>query len=421
MTKNNGKNIFIIGNSATEYSLAQKFSTLEEVGKIFVAPGNDAMKEFCTIVDIREDNPQELLEFALENAIDLTIASSEKSIKSDVASLFQENHQMIFAPSVASANICTSKAAGKKFMYKNRISCPKFAIFDKASLAIDYVKNSRMPIVIKTDEHQEGKGVLVCQSFSIAQAFINDLFDSGEKKVIIEDFILGHEFSFYVITDGYKALPLGSVANYKYSLEGNGGLITPGVGAFVPDYKISKQVEKKILQQIIYPTLNTLARSHTPYVGVLGVDCIMTSQDYLYAIEFNSFLQTPDSQGILTILEEDLYQLMHACAIGSFADDYEKLTISDAYAVSCVLSTGKRECSIIYGLDELDESTQVAHFNTRKNEYLEYETTKGGRTLVLTRTAKTLSRATETLYDEISLINFEGMKYRKDIAEKLKD
>lgn len=420
MTNNHGKNIFIVGNSATEYSLAQKFSGLEGVEKVFVAPGNEAMKEFCTIVDIREDNPKELLEFALENAIDLTVASSEKAIKSDIASLFQSNHQMIFAPSAQSANICTSKAAGKKFMYKNRISCPKFAIYDKASLALDYAKNSRMPIVIKTDEHQEGKGVMVCQSISIAQAFINDIFESGEKKVIIEDFVLGHEFSFYVITDGYKALPLGSVANYKYSLEGNGGLITPGIGAFVPDYKISKQVEKKILQQIIYPALNTLARNHTPYVGILGVDCIMTSQDHIYAIEFNSFLQTPDSQGILTILDENLYDVMHACAIGSFADDYETIDISDNYAVSCVLSTIKKECTIIYGLDELDEETQLAHFNTRKNEYLEYET-KGDRTLVVTRTAKTLSRATETLYDEISLINFEGMKYRKDIAESIKE
>lgn len=420
MSEKLNKKILIIGNSAVEYSLAQKFSQLEEVEKVFVASGNDAMSEFCTVVDIREDNVQELLEFVLENGIDMTIVSSEKAIKNDIATVFQENNQMIFAPTLQSAEICISKSAGKKFMYKNRIPCPKFAIFDKASMAIDYVKNARMPIVVKTDDHQGSKGIMVCNSFSIAKSCVEELFESGEKKVIIEDFIFGHEFSFYVVTDGYKALPIGSVANYKYSLEGNGGLVTSGMGSFVPDYKISKQLEKRLLQQVIYPTLNHLARSHTPYVGIFGVDCILTPQDQFYVIEFNSFLQAPDCQGILALINENLYNIFEACVIGSFADDYEKIDIDDKYAVSCVLSSGKNENGIIYGLDDLDDETQVAHFNTRKNPYLEYET-KGDRTLVITRTARTLSRAIDTMYEEISLINFDGMKYRKDIGDKVKD
>lgn len=420
MSEKLNKNILIIGNSAVEYSLAQKLSMLDEVEKVFVAPGNDAMAEFATVVDIREDNIQELLEFVLENSVDMTIASSEKAIKSDIAALFQTNNQMIFAPTAASANICTSKAFGKKFMYKNHILCPKFAIFDKLAMALDYVKNSRMPVVIKTDEHQGSKGIMICSSFSIAKSYIEELFECGENKVIIEDFIPGHEFSFYVITDGFHALPIGCAATYKYSLEGNGGLVTSGMGAFVPDYKISKQVEKKILQQVVYPTLNNLARNHTPYVGIMGIDFILDSQERFFALEFNSFLQAPECQGILGLMNENLYSLFEACAIGSFADDFVKLDISDSYAVSCVLSSGKNENGIIYGLDDLDEETKVAHFNTRKNPYLEYET-KGGRTLVLTRTAKTLSRALDNLYDEISLINFEGMKYRKDIGEKIKD
>lgn len=420
MTENTTKKILIVGSSAKEYSLAQKLSTHEKVEKVFVAPGNNAMKGFCTVVDIREDNIQELLEFVLENDINLTIASSETAIKSDIATIFQTNNQMIFAPSSYSSNICTSKSAGKKFMYKNRIPCPKFAIFDKASLAVDYAKNSPMPIVVKTDEHVESKRTIVCQSFSIAKSCIEDYFECGEKKVIIEDFIPGHEFSFYVITDGYHALPLGSVANYKYSLEGNGGLLTAGMGAYTPDYKITSQMEKKILQQMIYPTLNTLARHQTPYVGIFGVDCILTSQEEIYAIEFNSFLQTPDCQVILALLNEDLYHLFEACVIGSFADDYRQIDISDNYAVSCVLSSGRKEGSIIYGIDDLDEETQVAHFNTKKNAYLEYETGLG-KTLAITRCAKTLSRAVENLYEEISLIKFDGMKYRKDIAERIKD
>lgn len=407
------KKILIIGADAAAYTLAKKMNEYKEISQVFVAPGNDAINEFCTVVDIRENNIQELLEFVLENDISLTIASSESAIKSDVVSIFQKHNQMIFGPTAESANICLSKSAGKKFMYKTRIPHPKFGIFDKESMALEYVAKSNMPIVLKTDEHQE-KGILVCSAASVARGYIEEAFATGEKKVIIEDYIHGHEFSFYVITDGYHALPLGSVATYKNELEGNGGLITSGMGSYTPDYKISKQTEQKIMQQIIDPTLKTLARQQTPYVGILGVDLIMNENEHLFAIEFNPFLLAPDCQGILALLNENLYNLFQACVIGSFADDFDRLDISDNYAASCTL-LAKKSGEIIHGLDDLDENTQVAHFNTKKNIYLEYETAVG-RNLVLTRTARILSKAVEDLYDELSAFGSD-LKYRKDIAK----
>lgn len=410
-----GKKVFIIGSSPAEYTLAKKLSESDCISEVFAAPGMDAMKEFCTVVDIREQNVQELLEFVLENAIDMTIAASEEAIKNDIATLFQQNHQMIFAPTKDSASICLFKSVGKKFMYKNRIPCSKFGIFDKASLAVDYAKKSNFPIVVKTEENQE-KGVLVCNAFSVAKDFIEDLFENGEKKVIIEDYAYGHEFSFYVITDGYHALPFGSVATYKHELEGNGGLLTSGVGAFAPDYKVSQQVERKIMQNIIYPALNSLAHSHTPYVGILGVDLIMGENEQLSTLKFNSFLQVPDAQVILALLNENIYSLFEACVIGSFADDYNYIEIADKSAVSCVLSS-LGEDKLISGLDEVDEETQLAFFNIRKNQYLEYETKKG-RTLILTKAARVLSKAVSDLYEEIEVVKFDGgMKFRKDIGK----
>lgn len=413
MDKKSEKKVLIIGASAVEYTLAKKMSELPEVSEVFVAPGNDAMKEFCNIVDIRENSTEELIEFVLENAIDLTIASSETAIKNNIVSIFQQHGQMIFAPTQASAAICLNKSTGKKFMYKTKIPCAKFGIFEKSSLAIDYIKNANLPLVIKTDEHQN-KGVLICNSIAVAQRIIEEFFEFGEKKVIIEDYVPGHEFSFYVITDGYHALPLGAVATYKQELEGGGDLITKGMGSYTPDYKISKQVEQKIMGQIIYPALNTLAAQQTPYTGILGIDLVLTENEQIYAIEFNSFLQAPDCQGILALLNENLYHLFQACVIGSFADDYEKLDIADGYAASVVLYS-KKSGEIIKGLDDLDENTQVAHFNTKKNMYLEYETTNG-RTLIFTRTARVLSKAVKDLYEELS--DFKSkLKYRKDIAK----
>lgn len=409
------KNIFIIGASAKEYALAKKLIQSDDVEKIYVAPGNDAMKEFCTCVDIRENNIQELLEFVMENEVDLTIASSEAAIKADIATEFQRNGLMIFAPSAESAEISLYKSVGKKFMYKLRIPSAKFGIFDKPSMALDYARNSRMPIVVKTDEHQGSRGTLVCSAYSVAKSFIEDIFVSGDKKVLVEDFVLGHEFSFYVITDGYHALPMGAVANYKFSLDGDGGLLTSGMGSYAPDYKVSKQIEQRIMNNVIFPTLNTLADSHTPYVGILGLDCVLTPEGHVVALEFNTFFQEHDCQSILALLDENLFKLIEACTIGSFADDYNNIDIADEFAVSCVLSSGKKSGAVISGLDKLDDDTLVAHFNTKKNQYMEFET-RGDRTLIVTKTAKTLSRAKERLYDEVSIIEFDGKKHRKDIC-----
>ncbi|MGN0019075.1 MAG: phosphoribosylamine--glycine ligase [Candidatus Gastranaerophilaceae bacterium] len=415
MKKLNHKNVLIIGNCAKEYAFAKKLSELDYIEKIFVAPGNDAMKEFCECVDIRENSPIELLEFALENNVDLTVVLSEKAIKADVVGFFTDNGQQVFGPTAKSAEICTCKSYGKRFMYKLRVPTPKFGIFEKSNLATDYVRNAELPIVVKTDEFRGINGTLVCGSFDIARAFIDESFLRGEQRIILEDFVYGHEFSFYVITDGYNALPLTSVANYKFDLDGDGGLLTPGMGCFAPDYKISLDNEQFIMNEIIFPALETLAQNETPYVGILGVDAVLTPDGEVVALEFNSSLQEHDCQSVLSLINDDLYLLMQACATGSFADDYSNINISDDFSVSAVLSSGRKSGAIIYGLDNLDESTKIAHFNTRKNKYLEYETV-GGRTLLVTKNAKTISIAVNNLYEELDTITFEGKKYRKDLC-----
>lgn len=415
MRKINRKNVLIIGNCAKEYAFAKKLSETDYIEKVFVASGNDGMKEFCECVDIREDSPIELLEFALQNNVDLTVVLSEKAIKADVVGFFTDNGQQVFGPTAKSAEICTSKSYGKKFLYKLRVPTPKFGIYEKSALAIDYVRNSRMPIVAKTDEFRGVNGTLVCNSFAIARAFIEESFLRGEQKIILEDFVYGHEFSFYAITDGYNALPLTSVANYKFDLDGNGGLLTPGMGCYTPDYKVSLEQENFIMNSIINPALEILAQNETPYVGILGVDAVVTPDGDIVALEFNSSFQEHDCQSVLSLIQDDLFLLMQACATGSFADDYSNINIAEEFSVSAVLSSGRKSGSIIYGLDNIDESTQVAHFNTHKNSYLEYETV-GGRTLLVTRNAKTLSTAVKNLYEDLDLIEFEGKKHRKDLC-----
>lgn len=407
------KKVLIVGNSAKEYALVKKFKNYD--CDIFVLSGNSAISELAECVDIREENAQEILEYVLENAIDLTIVTSEVAIKNNIAELFQTNNQLIFCPTAQSAQFTLSRSAGKRFLYKLRIPTPRFGIFDKLPLAIDYLKNAPMPQVIRADENSNSADRLVCTTFAASKTFVEDLFNKDENKVVLEDYVYGHEFTIYVVTDGYSALHLATVANYKFAEDGDGGILTSGVGAYTPDYKISSDIENSVMQNVVERVLASLQRKETPYLGVLGIDCVLTSDGSFVTLDFKPFLSDHDAEAVLNLVDENLLTLFEACAVGSFADDYEKIDVSDNSSVSCVISSRKKG-EIIKGL-ELVES-DITHFATTKNKYFEYETVEG-KTLVLTKTAKTLSRARKHLYEDVELISFSGKKCRNDICEKV--
>lgn len=407
------KKVLIVGNSAKEYALVKKFKNYD--CDIFVLSGNSAISELAECVDIREENVQEILEYVLENAIDLTIVTSEVAIKNNIAELFQTNNQLIFCPTAQSAQFTLSRSAGKRFLYKLRIPTPRFGIFDKLPLAIDYLKNAPMPQVIRADENSNSADRLVCTTFAASKTFVEDLFNKDENKVVLEDYVYGHEFTIYVVTDGYSALHLATVANYKFAEDGDGGILTSGVGAYTPDYKISSDIENSVMQNVVERVLASLQRKETPYLGVLGIDCVLTTDGSFVTLDFKPFLSDHDAEAVLNLVDENLLTLFEACAVGSFADDYEKIDVSDNSSVSCVISSRKKG-EIIKGL-ELVES-DITHFATTKNKYFEYETVEG-KTLVLTKTAKTLSRARKHLYEDVELISFSGKKCRNDICEKV--
>ncbi len=406
------KSILIIGGSAKESYLAR---LLSEEFDVFVAPGNDGTKEFATNVDIRESNVFELLNFALENDIFFTIACSEVAIKEDVANLFYDNGLLIFAPTIESADFTISRAIAKKLFYKLRLPTPRFAIYEKKNLAIDYLKKCEMPIIIRTDNRNIKNYDMVCPSYNIAKAYIEDCFASDESKVIMEEFVYGTNFSFYILTDGFKALPLGSVRDYRFSLDGDGGLLTEGMGACSPFIKLSFEHEDYIMNEIVYPIINHLAEEGTPYMGILGIEGVLTPDGDIAITEATSFLKDHNAQAVLSLIENNIFELMHSCTIGAFSDEYDMLDYKDEYAMSLVLSSGKVSSEVITGLDTVEENVIVDHINTKQNEYTEFEVL-GDRALVLSTTAKTLGRAARNLYEEAENIEFRGKHYRKDIC-----
>lgn len=405
------KKILIIGNSAKEYSLAKKMS---ETCEVFVAPGSDTIKEFATCVDLRENS--ELLDFAMENGIDMTIVCSEAAIKSNITDLFTKNHQPIFAPTAAAAKLVFDKALMKKVLYKLRIPTPRFGIFEKPNMVMDYIKNLKNPFVLKTNE--PSSAVLLTSS-KVAKTIVDSAFANKFQKMIIEDYVWGSPFSFYTVTDGYKALPIGSSIVYKHSLEGDGGQLTTGMGACVPNYKLSLENEYFLMDNVIYPTLDYLEIEGSPYVGILGVDGIITEDGKVQVLGYRSFMQDCDCQAVLNVLEVDLYKLFNSCIIGSFSDEVEFVPQNDCVSTSLVLVCKNKNSiqNAILGLDVIDESSDVAFYpSIRKNRYLEYEAVNGP-VMNLTTTAATVSKSISMAYDEVDNIKFEGMFFRKDICK----
>ena len=402
------KKILLVGNL---YALAKKLSSYG--AKVFAAPGSEEMREFAECVDLREDDTTGLLKFAAENEIDLTVAVSEKAIKSDIVSVFQANEMPVFGPSEKSANFAISKAQGKRFLYKLHAPTPKFGIFEKPQLAFDYLKEANYPLVVRCDNNDISLDRLCCLNFETAKNFAEELFMRGEERVVTEEYAFGHEFTLYAVTDGYHALPLAVVHNFKFTESGDGGLLTSGVGAYVPDYRVPESIIEKLFKNVILNALNSLEKRGMPYSGILGVEAVMTDEDSYTCLEFKPFLQEFDAQAVLNSVDENLIELFEACANGSFADEYEDILTNDNCSVSCVVKS-RTDGQVIPNL-ELAESA-VSFQGAAKNKYFEYISAKGNN-FVLTSCAKTFSRAKKMLAEDLELVKFDGMKYRKDIAE----
>ena len=412
----NKKRILIVGNSAKEHALAKEISGLRDVEKVFVAPGNKATKEIAECVDIREDDVDGLFEFAIKNNITLTIVSSDKALKADVAGMFGANEQPVFATERECADFALSKSVAKRLLYKLHIPTSKFGIFDKPYLATDYVKSSKFPLLISTDNENEASPKAVVVNNLQAKTVISDLEFQGANKFIIEDYVYGHSFTIYFITDGVTALPIGVVGDYKFKENGNGGLYTLGAAAYSPDYKISFDLIGDFVENVCNKILEENERKGKTYVGILGFECVLTCDGSYVVTNIIPFLKDHDAQTVLNQLDTNILELMESCANGSFSDMYNDIPILDLATVSCVLFS-RKDGAIITGLDLIDEDTAVNHFATDKNQYLEYLTNKG-RTLVVTQTASTFTKAKELLYDNIDEIHFEGKSFRSDLGDE---
>jgi phosphoribosylamine--glycine ligase len=415
--------VLVIGGGGREHALAWKIAQSPRIETVFVAPGNPgtAAEAKCRNVPIAATEIAELVAFAAENAVDLTVVGPEAPLVEGVVDIFRDAGLAIFGPTREAAQLEGSKAFAKAFMERHGIPTAKYRVFDTAAAAIDFVHEHGAPVVVKADGLAAGKGVIVARSIEEAEATIRDIF-AGQfgvagTRVVVESFLEGEEASFIVMVDGEHVLPMASSQDHKPRDEGDRGPNTGGMGAYSPAPILDEAMIETVMETVIEPTVKGMAFEGRPYTGFLYAGLMIDPDGEPQVLEFNCRLGDPEAQPLLMRLESDLVDLIEAGVAGRL--DQVTAEWTDRAAVGVVLaSAGYPESAskgeVIQGLDRLPEGVKAFHAGTAEADGR--IVTDGGRVLCITALGETVAAAQQAAYAGVDRVHFEGGFCRRDIG-----
>ncbi len=417
--------ILVIGSGGREHSLVWKISQSPRVEKIYCAPGNGGIGEMAELVPIGPEEIERLADFATKEKIDLTVVGPELPLTLGISDFFQARGLRIFGPDREAAKLEGSKAFAKEILKENHIPTASFDTFSDAISAKRYLVEMKPPYVVKADGLAAGKGVIICSTQKEAEAAIDDilvrkLFGQAGEKLVIEEFLQGEEASFMVLTDGEYVLPLASSQDHKRVFDGDQGPNTGGMGAYSPAPVVTSEVHRRILDDILRPLLDGLKSKGIRYRGVLYVGLMLTDQGPK-VLEFNARFGDPECQPIMMRLKSDLVSLLEATIEGRL-DQVDPEWHPDAAV--CVVLCAKgypgsyEKGKEIRGLEKLMQWQRGFVFHAGTAEKQGRFLTSGGRVLGVTALGSNIQEAVREVYRAIGEIEWEGMHYRKDIAER---
>jgi len=414
--------VLVIGSGGREHALVWKISQSKRVTKVFAAPGNPGMADLAEIVNIKSTDLIDLAEFAKEKGIHLTVVGPEEPLNLGIVDEFNRQNLRIFGPSQKASKIESSKSFAKEFMKKNNIPTAAFVTFSSPTPAREYLSGTRFPKVIKADGLAGGKGVYVCQNSTEADKAIQEImveqkFGKSGDEVIIEDFLVGKELSFMVISDGRRILPLVTSMDYKKAQENDRGKNTGGMGAISPAPQINKNLYNIIMKTIIEPTISGLRYDGREFKGVLYAGLMITAEGPK-VLEYNCRFGDPETQPVLMRLKSDLVDILEAVTEEYLIDIHPEW---DENVAACVVLVskgypGKYESGKkIDGLQRAkSQGVDIFHAGTYTDGKSIYS--NGGRVLNVCASGETLKSTMKKIYDAISLITFDNVNFRKDIG-----
>lgn len=413
--------VLVIGSGGREHALCWKIAQSQKVSKIYCAPGNGGTESIAENIDIKADEIDKLLEFALENEIDLTIVGPEDPLCRGIVDKFEEKNLKIFGPNEECAQLEGSKEFSKKFMEKYDIPTAKYKSYLDYEEAISDLGNFDYPLVIKADGLCAGKGVVICNSKTEAEDTIKDIlvekcFGDEGNSIVIEEFLDGIEASLLCFVTNGKIIPLESAKDYKKIYENDLGPNTGGVGCFSPSPLFTEELNSKIkdlLEKIAYGFKN----EGLDFKGILFIG-FMIVERVPKVLEFNVRFGDPETEVILPRLKSDIVDLFLKTIDGSLEE--KDLIWDDKSCVTVVLTSAGYPGSYKKGYEisisqDIADSIILFHNGTKydENKLL----TNGGRVLSVTSLGETMDIARDNIYKNIQKIKFDGVYYREDIAE----
>ncbi len=419
--------ILIVGSGGREHALAWKANQSPQADKVFVAPGNagTALEPGIENVAIGSDDIPSLIEFARRQAIDLTIVGPEAPLVAGIVDRFREAGLACFGPTAQAAQLEGSKAFCKDFMARHRIPTAEYQTFTDPRQAADYIRSKGAPIVVKADGLAAGKGVIVAQSEAEAIAAVEDMlsgnsFGEAGHRVVVEEFLAGEEASFIVIADGEHALPMATSQDHKARDNGDSGPNTGGMGAYSPAPVVSDEVYRRVMAEVINPTLEGMRQDGREYTGFLYAGLMIGKDGSVKVLEYNCRFGDPETQPIMMRLKSDLVELCLAALNKNL--DRTETRWDERAALGVVLAAGGypdnyRKGDSISGLpDQESGDCKVFHAGTQQTS--QGIVTAGGRVLCACALGDSIAEAQDKAYRLTRQISWDGVYYRTDIGFK---
>jgi len=411
--------VLIIGSGGREHALAWKLAQSEKVQEILAAPGSDAMGACARLVEASET--EGWLRAALRHEVDLVVIGPEQPLVDGLADRLRESGVAVFGPSARAARLEGDKSYAKEFMRAAGIPCAASTSFTELPSALEWLRRNSGPCVVKASGLAAGKGVIVCDDATQAEAALRAIllegaFGAAGQVVLLEERLFGPELSVFALLDGTRAAWFAPSRDHKRLREGDRGPNTGGMGAYTPVADADEGLMRRVVDEILTPTLRELRRRELDYRGLLYLGLILT-RDGPKLLEYNCRFGDPETQVVLPAFPGDLYPLLHGAAVGKLPAE-GPLPLQGAVVGVVLASEGYPEKPrlgrVIPGLDTLADDSLVFHAGTRRDEgrWL----TKGGRVLCAVARSQSVPAAKTRALKLAESLQFEGVQMRTDIA-----
>ena len=419
--------VLVVGSGGREHALAWKCAQSKNVTEVIVAPGNagTALEPKLRNVAVGAEDIDGLLALARSESVELTIIGPEIPLVAGVVDRFREQGLPCFGPTAEAAQLEGSKAFTKEFLKRHDIPTAAYQSFTELEPALAYIREQGAPIVVKADGLAAGKGVIVATTVAEAEKAATDMLSAGTfgdagNRIVIEEFLEGEEASFIVMTDGKTILPLATSQDHKARDEGDTGPNTGGMGAYSPAPVVTAELEKRIMDEIIQPTLDCLAADGIEYLGFLYAGLMISSDGTPKVLEFNCRFGDPETQPIMARLNSDLVELCQAAIDGELAD--KSIDWDPRAALGVVMAAGGypsnyRKGDRINGLPNvIGIEGKVFHAGTamRGDDVV----TTGGRVLCVVGLGDTVAAARDAAYARVERISWDNVFFRRDIGHR---